>query len=350
MGRKCAKKAEDPPPLYRSDRGDICSNRILRLRGKLPDREDMTNTNPESAGIAPAGCVERWVQVDGLRVRFLHAGSGPAIVLVHGLLGYSFNWRRIVPLLSGRWQVFAPDLPGAGLSECDPSLDCQLSSAARRLSAFLDAVGVGSCDLIGSSYGGTTAVLVAAAAPARVRRLILVSPANPWSKIGRKRLVLLRNRLAASIFPQAGRALRPLHSFFVRRMYGDSRRATPDSLRGYSLPLMRPGIFEHAVRIVRTWQGDMQEFQAALPKLSDTPTLLVWGSHDRVVDPASIGPLSRSSGNVRTAVIRGAGHLPYEECPEEFAELIMNFLETGSPAISGRPTREAPTRPTREVT
>jgi pimeloyl-ACP methyl ester carboxylesterase len=129
--------------------------------------------------------------------------------------------------------------------------------------------------------------------------------------------------------------MRPLHSLFVRRMYGDPCLITPETLPGYALPLSRPGNFEHAVKIVRTWHADMRELQAVLPKISSVPTLLVWGSKDRVVDPASAEPLRQNFHTARITIIEGAGHLPYEERPEEFSRIVGDFLATtGSGAMT----------------
>ncbi len=257
-----------------------------------------------------------WTQVAGLRIRFAHAGSGPALVLVHGLLGYSFSWRQVIPTFAGQFEVFAPDLPGAGFSDNDVSLDCRLSSAGKRLLGFLDAVSIRSCDLVGSSYGGTTSLMLAALAPSRVRRLVLV--------------------LAAATFPGIARPMQTFHDYFLRRMWGDPRRITPEIYRGYSAPLGRRGTLEHAVKIVRTWWHDMRELQAILPQISHVPTLLVWGSKDRTVDPASVEPLRRYFQSAQVAIIEGAGHLPYEECPEEFNRIVLEFLQSG-------PTSAVPT-------
>ena len=109
------------------------------------------------------------------------------MVLVHGLLGYSFSWRRVLDKLSEQHEVFALDMPGSGFSDNSPALDARLSAATDRLLDFLDVLGITSCDLVGSSYGGTTSLFLAAKHPERVRTLTLVSPANPWSRIGRKR-------------------------------------------------------------------------------------------------------------------------------------------------------------------
>src|SRR6185437_4638772 len=171
----------------------------------------MSITRTNSSGSLPRRVVESSVLADGLLIRFWRAGAGPALVLVHGLLGYSFSWRGVIPALAHKNEVFAVDMPGAGFSECRAVLDFRLAGAARRLLAFLDAAGSDSCDLVGSSYGGSTAVMLAGLAPSRVRSLVLVSPANPWSKIGRKRLAVLKNPLVAFLFPTAARLARPLH-------------------------------------------------------------------------------------------------------------------------------------------
>src|SRR5258708_29529707 len=102
----------------------------------------MPETDTESSEQSPVACSEESVQVEGWRVRFWRAGSGPALVLVHGLLGYSFSWRHVIRPLASNWEVVAPDMPGSGFSECDSKIDCQLSSAANRLLKFLDAAGV----------------------------------------------------------------------------------------------------------------------------------------------------------------------------------------------------------------
>jgi pimeloyl-ACP methyl ester carboxylesterase len=286
----------------------------------------MRDFDRETVDSFPSPGLDR-TEVDNLRVRFAHAGAGPALVLVHGLLGYSFSWRQVIPSFAHQFEVFAPDLPGSGFSDCDSTLDCRLSSAAKRLLGFLDAVGVSSCDLLGSSYGGATALMLAALAPSRVRRLVLVSPANPWSRIGRIRLALLQNAMVAALFPSLARSMRPVHDYFFRRMWGDPSRITPEIYRGYFAVIKRVGVLEHAARLVQTWKPDMQELKAILPQLSRVPTLLLWGSKDRTVDPASAQPLSKYFQSAQIAIIEGAGHLPYEECPKEFTRIVTDFLK-----------------------
>jgi pimeloyl-ACP methyl ester carboxylesterase len=278
-----------------------------------------------------SGIDERSIQVDGLCVRFLHAGRGPALVLVHGLLGYSHNWRSAIPILVQSREVFAPDMPGAGFSDCPHGMDARLAAAAKRLSRFLDTVGISSFNLVGSSYGGATALRLAALEPSRIRSLVLVSPANPWSRIGRKRLAALALPGVGMLFPSISRRVRFLHGYFVRRMYGDPARVTAETLHSYSLPLARPGVFEHAVKIANNWRSDMRELRREMPKAADVPTLVIWGSKDRLVDPASAEMIGRNFRISETRVIEGAGHLPYEEAPEQFCEPVLKFLDIHSP-------------------
>ena len=274
---------------------------------------------------------DEWVKVGGLKIRFQRAGCGPAILLVHGLLGYSFSWRFAVPLLAEHREVFALDMPGSGFSDCDAEMNCRLKSAAERLLEFMDAVGIRSCDLIGSSYGGSTALLAAASSPTRVRSLVLVSPANPWSRTGRKRLTLLSLPGIGSIFPMLARPLGPFDIFFIRRMYGNPMRMTSETVRGYRAVLARPGILEHAVKILQTWRADMDDLVAAASKLQSIPMMLVWGSKDRVVDLASAEILGKHAQVRKISVIQGAGHLPYEEEPEQFSRIVLDFLAQYSP-------------------
>lgn len=275
------------------------------------------------------------VQVDGLSVRFQHAGSGPAMVLVHGLLAYSFSWRFALPHFAHQREVFAPDMPGWGFSDLDPSLDCRVDAAARRLARFMDAVGIRNCDLVGTSFGGTTSLMLATQQPDRLRTLTLISPANPWSRIGRKRLALLNISILGSLFPPFARAVYPLGGFFLRRMYGDPHAVTEDTIRGYSLPLRRSGVLEHGVKIAQAWSASMAVLEQALPAAAGIPTLLIWGSKDRLVDQASVEIL-RQKLDAKLTIMPGAGHLPYEEYSGEFCQDVLKFLAEHPGRLDGK--------------
>lgn len=268
-------------------------------------------------------------------MRYLRDGVGAPLLLLHGLLGYSFSWRYAIPSLSHYATVHALDMPGVGLSDRPRGLDCCLRANAARLLRFLDAVGVAECDLLGTSHGGAVAMMGAALAPERIRRLILVAPVNPWSTHGRMMAALLSNRLIAPIFLRAAPHFQIAHSLVLRRLYGDSARIRPGTLEGYSAPLAIPGAFEYGLSALRSWVRDLRELQSMLPRIAHIPALLVWGSADAAVDPVSASRLRENFKNCRLVIFEGVGHLPYEEVPEQFNRAVIEFLVAGKSGKNG---------------
>jgi pimeloyl-ACP methyl ester carboxylesterase len=273
---------------------------------------------------------ECWINLDGARMRYLYAGSGPALLLVHGLLGYSFSWRFTIPTLARHSMVYAVDLLGTGFSDRPPGLDCSFRASAQRLHRFMDATGVTSCDLLGTSHGGAVAVMLAALAPERIRRLILVDPVNPWSAHGKHLSFLLSNPVVAPMFLTLAPRVRILDEFYHRRMFGDPRRIPPDSLEGYRKPMRIPGSYEYGLAVLRSWNHDLKELESVLPRIADIPTLLIWGTLDTAVDPASAQQLKQRLHDCRLLMFEGVGHLPYEEVPEEFNCAVTAFLSANS--------------------
>ncbi len=288
------------------------------------------------AGAAPAlsqGVEECWMEVDGARMRYLRAGSGPGLILLHGLLGYSFSWRFTMPALAPYATVYAPDLLGAGFSDRPRGLDHSVRGTALRVLRFADQLGLGSFDLLGTSRGGPVAMEVAAegldaagGGKSRVRRLVLVCPVNPYSAHGRWLAPFFGTRIGGRLFRSVIASLPSLYPFWHGRLYADRNKIPPGSFEGYKAPLAIPGLFEHALSIVRTWTADLRELEALLPKLAGIPTLLMWGSKDPAVYASSLKPLARHFPNARVVVFPGIGHLPYEECPEEFNRALIEFL------------------------
>jgi pimeloyl-ACP methyl ester carboxylesterase len=272
---------------------------------------------------------DHWITLDGARMRYLRSGSGPALLLLHGLLGYSFSWRYALPALAQQATVHAVDMLGVGFSDRPVGLDVRLRANADRLLRFLDAVNVDTCDLLGTSHGGAVAMMTASLAPDRIRRLILVAPVNPWSTRGKRVAAFLSNRAVTPAFLCVAPHLQPFHDFFLRRLYGDPRRVRPGTLAGYSAPFSLPGTFEYGLGILRTWDRDLEELRAALPRIAHIPTLLIWGAADAAVQPSSAEPLRRQFRDCRVLMFDGVGHLPYEEVPEEFNRAVAEFLARG---------------------
>jgi pimeloyl-ACP methyl ester carboxylesterase len=280
---------------------------------------------------------ECWMPIDGARMRYLRAGSGPPLILLHGLLGYSFSWRFTLPALAPYATVYALDLLGAGFSDRPHGLDHSMRATAQRVLRFADNLGLGRFDLLGTSRGGAVAMSAAAesidgAGISRVRRLILVCPVNPFSAHGKFFAPFCGSRFVAPIVRGVLEHVPLIHAYSHRRMYGDRHRIRPGALEGYRAPLSFPGLFEHAISIAHSWTADLHELEAILPKLASIPTFLMWGSKDIAVYPSSLEPLQRHFPNSRSIVFPGIGHLPYEECPEEFNLALIDFLKSTADA------------------
>ena len=273
------------------------------------------------------GIEESFFDLDGFRMRYLHAGSGPPVLLVHGLLGYSFSWRYLIPELATHAEAFAVDLPGTGYSDRAPRLDYSFTASARRMWRFIDAQCHGPIDLLGTSHGGAVALRMATLAPERIKRLILVAPVNPWAPRGTSLAPFLSNELIAPLFVWSVPLLR---HYFFRRLFADRSRIVPGTFEGYAAPLQQAGSYEYGISILRTWNRDLAELKSALPCISHIPTLLVWGDRDGAVSPASAEPLSRNFQHCRVVMMKGVGHLPYEEVPDEFNQVVTDFLFSDS--------------------
>jgi len=273
-----------------------------------------------------ASAVGRYVTLEGARMRYLQAGSGPALVLVHGLMGYSFSWRYALPAWAPHATVYAIDQLGAGDSDRPANLECSLQASAQRLLRFMDVIGIESCDFLGTSHGGGVVMLAAAMATERVRRLILVAPINPWSARGKLLSVFLSSPPVAPLFLSVMPHFHLLHDFYFRRLFGDTRRIRPGTLEGYARPLARPGSFEYSIGVLQTWNRDLRELESMLPAIANVPALLIWGSLDAAVFPSSARQLQKHFTHNRLLIMEGVGHLPYEEAPQEFNRAVEEFL------------------------
>jgi|SRR5579872_1150363 len=281
------------------------------------------------------GIEECWMDFDGARMRYLRAGSGPALILLHGLMGYSFSWRYTMPALAQYRTVYAPDMLGAGFSD-RPKIDHSMRATALRVLKFAERLEISSFDLLGTSRGGAVAMCAAAECIDRgkpkVQSLILVAPVNPYSAHGRWLAGFAGSGFGSVVVRWILEWFPSLYPYWHGRMFGDEKKIPADSLEGYKAPLTVPGLFDHALSIVSTWGTDLRELESLLPKLSTIPTLLVWGSKDPAVYSWSMKPLANFFPDSEQVVFAGVGHLPYEECADEFNQALIKFLSKGSEA------------------
>jgi 4,5:9,10-diseco-3-hydroxy-5,9,17-trioxoandrosta-1(10),2-diene-4-oate hydrolase len=269
--------------------------------------------------------VESTVVVQGVRVHYTQTGSGPALVLVHGIVGSGRNWNRNIEFLSRFRTVYAIDMANMGSSERVKGLDAGLEACADRLAAWMEALGIESADVAGHSHGGATAMILAARHPERVRRLVLFAPANPFCTQGHAQMRFYATRFGAffacNVIPLLPRIL---YRRSLERMYGDPKRIVEGTLEGYADGLDSSAI-AHILAIMRRWTEDMRLLQAALPDLAGVPMLLFWGDQDRAVTLLSGKLLAKTLG-VRLQVVADAGHIAFEEMPDICNPMVGEWL------------------------
>jgi pimeloyl-ACP methyl ester carboxylesterase len=264
-------------------------------------------------------------------MRYLESGSGRPLILLHGLMGYSFSWRFNLPSLSKHSTVYAVDQLGAGFSDRPAQLDCRLRAIAERVLKFARTVGISSFDLLGTSHGGAVAMMAAALCretdDLSVDRLILVAPVNPWSAHGRRLAPFLGSPIISSLFLRSVKHMRWVFPHWLARLYGNPQRIPPGTLEGYEAPVLNiPGSWHFGLAIVRHWTQDLQELERAITRLREIPTLLLWGSADVAVYADSAESLRTHFNSCGVEIFPGIGHLPYEEAPDQFNRAVIQFL------------------------
>lgn len=274
-----------------------------------------------------ARIAEADITVGGHRVHYLRAGSGPPVVLVHGLLAHSFSWRFTIPALAPHFTVYAPDVLGIGFSDRVPGLDCSMRASAQRMIDVLDALGLREFDLVGTSHGGGLATIMAAEMGKRIRRLVLVAPVNPWSRAGRKRIRVLSTAAGGWLFRKSFLRLGPLNNYVLSRLYADPGHIAPGTIEGYAEPLKIAGSVDYLLGVVRFWHQDVPALEPFYEKIR-VPTLLVWGDSDAAVLPSSAAHVQRAIRGSKLVMMPGVGHLPYEEASEEFNRVLLEFLRS----------------------
>ncbi|HZT72372.1 MAG TPA: alpha/beta hydrolase [Terriglobales bacterium] len=251
--------------------------------------------------------------------------SRAVAVLLHGLLATSFGWRATLAALSTRCNSFALDLPGLAASAPLPGYRASLARLAGCVAEFWQARGLPRGVLIGSSWGGAVALETAARFPHLIDRLVLAAPLNPFFRPNWRQRLLLRPRLARYGAELLRRAPRRLYAAGFAAMWSGPRPLPPEMLAGYWRPLRQARLGAVVAGMVASWHEDLRALAARLPAI-DVPTLLIWGREDRVVPPDS-APLLRSALPRADLVwLPGAGHLSFEERPEDFNAALLRFL------------------------
>jgi pimeloyl-ACP methyl ester carboxylesterase len=272
---------------------------------------------------------QRWVSVDGRPVNTIDLGEGPPLVFVHCLAGRWANWLEQLPVFAAEHRVIAMDLPGFGHSPM-PREEISISSYARLLDGLLDELQIDAAAVVGHSLGGFVSAELAIAFPARVERLVLMSPAG----------------LSTYLSPGTTRALSTVRRFepvFAACTAWGAANADTIARRAGLRELVLSSVTSHpgllgaplAAELVRG--GGRPGFAGALEALATysvrdrlpeiaCPTLIVWGDHDRLVPVRDADVYAELIPDSRRVVYEDTGHLTMIERPAALNRLLEDFL------------------------
>ncbi len=246
---------------------------------------------------------QAFVHVNSARLHYQVTGTGPPVVMLHGLSGSTRWWSRNVDALAQRFRVYRVDLVGFGRSR---GQRFGLHTAAEILVAWLDQLAIERVHLVGHSMGGYVAADLAARFPERVDRLVLVDAAAiPFNR------TYLHDALGLV------RALRHVPFNFYPVLAADAWLSGPLTL-------------VQALREIVA--GDLSAELAGI----HAPVLVVWGEHDTVIPPSIGERLAATLPNAQWALIRGAGHNPMWDQPAVFNQLVADFLSPTHHPAEGR--------------
>jgi len=273
------------------------------------------------------GLEERFAEVKGVRMRYFVGGSGPPLVLVHGLGGAASNWTELVPLLTPRHRLLVPDLPGHGGSTALPAVS-GLDPFADRVALVAESEGMLPAAIVGHSLGGMVVLRLALRRPDCVQALVLASAAglsigNVW---GRNLLSIFTSvrpgRLAARHRRWVSRSqlLRRLVFGFVS--VADPPGLTNEAVEGFLAAQLLHTDVDSAWQALRV-DDPRQELEGVR-----CPVLVLWGAEDVQLPLDDAFEYTRRL-RARLRVLAGCGHLLIGERPDVCADAIEDFLGDG---------------------
>jgi haloalkane dehalogenase len=271
-------------------------------------------------------------ELDGTRVSYVDAGHGPVVLMVHGTPSWSFLWRHVIAGLRDGYRCVAPDLPGFGLSDKPAGDAYRPEDQARRLTRFVDALGLKDVTLIVHDFGGPIALAHALDRPDNVKRLVLFNTWM-WSLAGDRRYAWAGRLFGSAI----GRVLYERAGFPVNVLWrhavsdgGYTAEAHAQYATALADPRARHAAWIYAREVLGSspWYDSLWQRRAALARI---PALLLWG----MKDPAFAAALPRWRSVFERAEIvelPDAGHAPQETRPAEVTPRVRRFLDAGRSA------------------
>jgi len=277
-----------------------------------------------NASVELPGFEERIAEVRGTRLRYLAAGEGEPLLLVHGLGGAAANWLALAPLLLATRRLLVPELPGHGGSSALPAAP-SLNAYADRLGIVLEQEGVASAGVVGHSLGGAIALRLSIRRPDAVSALVLAGAAGISS--GRRNA---RYALTITGIVKPGRRLAPHRRRIARSntlkrvVFGRWGASDPPALPTELAEAFLSGPARHTDTVSAAQALVRDDPRADLDRVR-CPSLVLWGARDHQLPVEDAFDYARRL-RARLRVIADCGHLLIGERPDACADAIEDFL------------------------
>jgi len=269
-----------------------------------------------AAAAQTAPPAEKWATVFGAKIRYMEAGNGPVVILLHGLGGDSSNWASNIGPLSQSYRVLAPDQVGFGKSD-KPMINYRVSTLVDFLDGFYKKVGIQKASLVGNSLGGFAAAAFTLAHPEKVEKLVLVDAAGFSVGAGD-----LSPRLVAALNPSTREQVKDIISliFFNKEMFVND--ATIDAFLERRVTAGDGYTIQRFIDSIGRGEDALDDKLGAIKQ----PTLIIWGKQDGLT-PLALGErFKKEISGSALVIIDKCGHVPQFEKAAEFNSALMKFL------------------------
>ena len=285
-------------------------------------------------------CDVQYVTLHGHRRAFVKAGSGPVVLLLHGLGCDHTTWDPVIRRLAESYTVIAPDLLGHGQSD-KPRADYSVGGYANGMRDLITVLGIDKVTVVGHSFGGGVAMQFGYQFPERTQRVILVSSGG----LGPEVTPAIRAITTPGFHQAMGVVTLPgIRHVTTTTMRLLSRTGLPHTrdldemaeiVETFRDPRSRSAI-SHVVKSVVDWRGQIVTMSDRAYLTAAMPLLLIWGDKDTVIPAAHLAKAAALAPGLRTEMVADSGHFPHKDHPEQFVALLEDFMATTEPAVYSR--------------
>ena len=279
---------------------------------------------------------QKELTIHAKRLKYRLAGTGPLVLLIHGMAGSATTWKQVMPALSERFTVLAPDLLGHGESDKTDG-DYSLGSMASTLRDLIVALGYKRATVVGQSYGGGIAMQFAYQYPERCERLVLADAGGLGSEVNPLlRMLTLPGSeavLLVACAPPVRHVVETIGRVVFRKKI-ENAAVIPELWRSYASlgHVDARRAFLRTLRAVIDPRGQSVSAADKLYLAAGIPTLIIWGAEDHIIPVAHAHAAHAAIPGSWLEIIDGVGHYVHCEAPDRFVEALTEFIESTRPA------------------